>query len=231
MDSNRAVTGAEGSGSGAYVVRRMRWAETIFALVLMAYTALAVLANRYAYFEWDLRLAKWIQSLHGFGFDSLMEWISIPGSGWTPFFLVVAIGLGLFGARLRLEALALTSGVGLGALLNRFLKQLIGRPRPSNLLLHIDGRYRLESFPSGHVMFFVEFFGFAFVLCYVLMKRGASRTAMMSLLGSFIVLIGVSRVWLGAHWPSDVAGAYLAGGIWLFITIEFYRRLKPTGTE
>jgi len=41
-----------------------------------------------------------------------------------------------------------------------------------------------------------------------------------------IALIGVSRVYLGAHWPSDVAGAYLGGGIWLSMMIAVYRQLR-----
>jgi undecaprenyl-diphosphatase len=40
------------------------------------------------------------------------------------------------------------------------------------------------------------------------------------------VLIGLSRVFQGAHWPSDVVGAYLAGGVWLMLMIEVYRRAK-----
>jgi undecaprenyl-diphosphatase len=41
-----------------------------------------------------------------------------------------------------------------------------------------------------------------------------------------ISVVGISRVYLGAHWPSDVVGAYLAGGIWLMLMIEVYRRIQ-----
>jgi undecaprenyl-diphosphatase len=41
-----------------------------------------------------------------------------------------------------------------------------------------------------------------------------------------IAFIGVSRVYMGAHWPSDTVGAYLAGGVWLMLMIEVYRRMK-----
>ena len=44
--------------------------------------------------------------------------------------------------------------------------------------------------------------------------------------GVLIALVGLSRIYLGAHWPSDVTGAYLAVAIWLMLCIEAYRRLK-----
>jgi undecaprenyl-diphosphatase len=76
------------------------------------------------------------------------------------------------------------------------------------------------------VIFFVEFFGFLFFLSYVLLERGLLRRAALGGLGLLIAVVGVSRIYLGAHWPSDVTGAYLAGGIWLMLCIEAYRRLK-----
>ena len=60
----------------------------------------------------------------------------------------------------------------------------------------------------------------------MLLRRGKLRRGALAVLGALISLIGVSRVYLSAHWPSDVVGAYLAGGLWLMLMIEAYRRLK-----
>src|SRR5215510_2280321 len=205
--------------------RRAKWAERFFILCLAAFALLAVLANRYAYFEWDLALARYIQSISLPGFNSAMIATSFLGDGWVPWALVVLTGVALIIARLRIEGILLMTSAGSGWLVNRLWKLLIGRPRPTQALVHVAGAYRHESFPSGHVVFFVEFFGFLFFLAYVLLNRGRLRRASLVVLGLPIVAVGVSRVYLGAHWPSDVIGAYVAGGFWLMLAIEVYRRI------
>ena len=203
---------------------RARWAEWTFGVGLLLYMALAVLAHRYAYFAWDVTVAHRIQSITAPGFESLMFFLSELGSGWAPVVLVGATGALLALKGLRLEALIAVAGPGLGLAMNSLLKAIIGRPRPPETLVHVVERYAYFSFPSGHVTFYVEFFGFLLFLCFALLRREALRWATVAVLGGAIALIGVSRVYMGAHWPSDVAGAYLAGGIWLLGMIEVYRR-------
>jgi undecaprenyl-diphosphatase len=70
-----------------------------------------------------------------------------------------------------------------------------------------------------------------FFLSYVLLKPGLLRRGSLIVLALLIALVGISRVYLGAHWPSDVLGAYLAGGVWLMVMIEIYRRVKAGGSE
>jgi undecaprenyl-diphosphatase len=205
---------------------RARWAEIVFLVTLCVYSILAVLAHQYAYFGWDLSLARRIQSISIPAFDPAMVGVSFFGNGLMPWVLVVGTGLVLTSTGLRLEGLVCMAGSGLGWLLNGLLKLLIARPRPSDSLVDVAGVFHFKSFPSGHVVFFVEFFGFMLFLAHVLLKRGPLRDALRILPGLLIVMVGVSRVYLGAHWPSDVVGAYLAGGLWLMIMIEVYRRLK-----
>src|SRR5207253_3329066 len=111
----------------------------------------------------------------------LMRAISLLGSGLLPWLLISTAGLLLINAGLRIEGVIAMAGTALGWLLNTLMKLLIDRPRPSDALIHVTRKFYLESFPSGHVVFFVEFFGFLFFLSYVLLKRGLLLSA--SLIG------------------------------------------------
>ncbi|HSE97832.1 MAG TPA: phosphatase PAP2 family protein [Blastocatellia bacterium] len=230
--SEEPITINEGSAGGEMTVSPRRAlirayrAEIVFLLALGTYSVMAVLAHRYAYFGWDLWLARLIQSITLPGFNLLMAWVSELGNGWKAYAIVIAAGFTLIAARFRVEGIICMSGVGVGSLISRVLKAISARPRPLNTLVDVSGRFSHESFPSGHVVFFVEFFGFLFFLSYVLFRRGRLRRAALIVLGLLISVIGISRVYLGAHWPSDVVGAYLAGGLWLMLMIEVYRRLK-----
>lgn len=226
LQSNINPTNPETIVSEARAATRARWAVRVFVVTLCIYAALAVFATRYAYFAWDVVLARRIQSIELPGFAALMSGVSIIGNGWVAWPLVAVAGLVMLSARLRIEAVVCTAGVFLGWIVNQSFKFIVARPRPGADLVHVTGLYKFQSFPSGHVIFFVEFFGFLFFLSYVLLERGLRRLVALGALGLLIALVGVSRIYLGAHWPSDVTGAYLAGGIWLMLCIEAYRRLK-----
>jgi len=206
--------------------RRAAWAELSFLLFLCVYSVLAVLAHRYAYFEWDLELERAIQSISVPGFASVMIGVSVLGNSWVPTIIVVLIGIALINSGLRSAGIVCLAGTGLGWAVTQLLKYVIARPRPTDELVNVAGKFHFESFPSGHVTFFVEFFGFLLFLAFVLVKRGALRAVLIALPAILIILVGFSRVYLGAHWPSDVVGAYLTGGIWLMLMIEAYRRME-----
>jgi len=72
------------------------------------------------------------------------------------------------------------------------------------------------------------FGGFVGFLAYTLLKRSWVRTALLTVIGIGIALMGPSRIYLGHHWFSDVLGAYVLGSLWLALSIKFYRRGKLT---
>lgn len=109
-----------------------------------------------------------------------------------------------------------------GINLNLLLKALFQRPRPEFMPLIHESSY---SFPSGHSM---NSFVFYMSLSYFIFRKTNSRRLrlILSLLSGLLVLfIGISRVYLGVHYPSDVLAGFIAGGIWLCAAILFEKTL------
>ncbi len=102
--------------------------------------------------------------------------------------------------------------VGGGIVLSLLMKQLFDRPRP-DLVAHGSYVYT-TSFPSGHsMMSAVTYLTLAALLAKVESRR-AIRMYLLSIAVVLTLLIGVSRVYLGVHWPTDVAAGWCAGTAW-----------------
>jgi len=211
--------------------RRLLRAEVYYAAMLAAFAVLAVLAHAYAYFAWDLWLARAVQSINSTAWAAFMEWASVFGNRWTPHAITVATALLFFARRRRSEAFGLALSAGGGAILSNAFKLLVARPRPAAELVGFAYQSRETSFPSGHVIFYVCYFGFLFFVAYALLpRRSLRRRAALALAPLPVLVIGFSRVYLRAHWPSDVLGAYLLGGVWLGFSLAMYRRWKRRAT-
>ena len=94
-------------------------------------------------------------------------------------------------------------------------------------LVHVARQISSYGFPSGHVIQYTTLFGFACYVILVAWRGGVSRGLALAALAALVALVGPSRVYLGAHWPSDTLGAYLIAGIWLAATIKLHLLLKP----
>jgi undecaprenyl-diphosphatase len=167
--------------------------------------------------QFDLTLLDWLQAHHGAAGDQVFRAISALGS---PLVLItVALGVAVFfviskqGLLLEGWVLAFLGG----ALLNNVLKSVIHRPRP----YAGAGLYQGWSFPSGHAMVSLIAYG---MLGYILIILGPrSRRARLAIVGCatlLVLAIGLSRLYLGAHYVSDVVGGYAAGMLWLSTCIS-----------
>ncbi len=211
--------------------RRLRRAELLYLALLTAFVVLAVCAHFYTYFGWDARAAHALQQLPVPGLVNFMRGVSFFGNTWHPFALTTATCLAFLVCGRRTEAAGLVLSAGGGSLLNTIVKHVVARPRPAAALVTIYKALPTKSFPSGHVTFYVCYFGFLCFAAYaVLPHRSTARRVALMLLPLPIATVGLSRVYLGAHWPSDVLGAYLLSGLWLASALHFYRKWKQRST-
>lgn len=102
-------------------------------------------------------------------------------------------------------------------LLTTIFKYLVARSRPTGLKLIQQGGY---SFPSGHTMFAVCIYGYLFYLAITKIKNKILRYSVSILLLLVILSIGVSRIYVGVHFASDVLAGYLLGCCYLLLLIE-----------
>lgn len=205
--------------------RRYRTVAFQGALIAVssAFAMLTLLAKTTPFFPIDLQVTRGIQLINNPAFAQFMVAISWPGFPPQSFVIPLFIAAFLYGLGLHWEALAAVIVAVSASGIDVLAKDLIRRPRPATNLVHVLRILNDYSFPSGHVVFYVAFFGFMFFLAFVLLKNSVMRTVLLALFGILILFVGVSRIYSGEHWASDVAGAYLLGSLILVANIAFYR--------
>lgn len=143
----------------------------------------------------------------------------------SPAFLIglsiLLLAFFLFRRRLY-PALAIPVNLLLSSVINTFAKSVFDRPRPDiNQLVEAGG----FSFPSGHSFVAISFYGF---LIYLTARycRGRYKYPIMVLLLLAIPCVGISRVYLGVHYASDVLAGFSLGGAWLAFYIFLAEQIR-----
>jgi membrane-associated phospholipid phosphatase len=198
------------------------WQIVPLAILLLLVLLISICAHRYARFPGDLTLELRLQALHSDFVKQTMRMVSELGREPIATALVIAMAF-LFWLKHRRNASLLVIVAGLLSLAGGELKLLVDRPRPPSDLVLVLETVSTSSFPSAHSIFAMAFFGVLvyFAGIYItgpILKRAAQVGAAV-----FILLIGVSRVYLGVHWPSDVVGGYLVGGLILAFVVMLNR--------
>ncbi|WP_236694168.1 phosphatase PAP2 family protein [Sporosarcina globispora] len=118
---------------------------------------------------------------------------------------------------------AIVFAVALGNEINKWLKEAIGRPRPDQE--HLVDVSSL-SFPSGHAM--IGMILYTIIAYFIIneLKSGSAKWLTAIIAGIWILLMGISRIVMGVHYPSDIAAGFAAGYIWVFISIALYAVLR-----
>lgn len=174
----------------------------------------------------DVQLSRELQENRNTVFDAYMRFVSWWGINEVAISSIsIVVVLCLIKSMVR-EAIfvALT---GLTSIVNFGLKLLVNRSRPTDDLVQIIEEAHNNSFPSGHTAHYVVFFGFLLV---VLFRLRSINKWIRAFLGVFFLLLIVSipfsRMYLGAHWFTDVLAGFFLGFISLAVLLYFYFK-KP----
>ena len=106
-------------------------------------------------------------------------------------------------------------------LINQVIKHIVRRPRPNVLRLVEEDGY---SFPSGHSMVSMAFYGIIIYLVYKNVTNKYLKWTLITLLSLLILSIGFSRIYVGVHYFTDVVGGFLLGLAYLIIYINIYNK-------
>ena len=113
--------------------------------------------------------------------------------------------------------LSILTNLAIITILNQLLKRILQRPRPTEYRIIEESGY---SFPSGHSMISMAFYGYLIYLIYKYVENKNVKWILISLLSILICLIGISRIYLGVHYTSDVLGGFLISISYLVIYIS-----------
>ena len=117
--------------------------------------------------------------------------------------------------------ISIIANLGIVTILNQIIKFIMQRPRPTEFRIIEETGY---SFPSGHSMVSLAFYGYLVYLIYKYINNKHLKRTLIIILSILICVIGVSRIYLGVHYTSDVLGGFLISLAYLIIYIELVNK-------
>lgn len=222
----------DGAKSLATFYKTYRGVDKLFFEIFAC--ALAVIGGLYIFLKlshkiieneiifFDSIIMNYLYSLHSPFLTSIMKFITFFGGEIFIGSAIIITILFLYIKRHKKDALIFGFILLFGIILNLFLKGIFERARPDLFTMIIEKTY---SFPSGHSM---NSFVFFISISYFVFHNSHNKKLglILSLASAILVfLIGISRVYLGVHYPSDVLGGYAAGLLWFTAVLLFEKIL------
>jgi membrane-associated phospholipid phosphatase len=211
--------------------RDINWKQSVFFIIGLV--SIAVLAAGFITIvdEWQEQEIEAFDSavysgVSNFMTPSVTEFMKgitfLGGVQWISILTAIAVILFLVFKKYSLGLYVLFT-VALGGGFNWLLKEYFKRQRPAIEALVEQGGY---SFPSGHSMGSFIFYGALAFAVFRLYDHTWSKVLGAAVLLFLVFLIGISRIYLGVHYPSDILGGFSAGGVWLAFSILVYTFIK-----
>ena len=193
----------------------------IIAGILFVLLTIAVVLHP-APFAFDRPIEDDVQAVNAGPFNWFNDFVSAFAG-----FVGVVVGLGVIALTffLRRPATLFVAFSAIYSVVYNVVNLIVQRPRPSGVP-HTTSHLMGYSYPSGHVGFFV----WLGTLAIVLLVRGLPRPVRIAcwvLVCIVVVAAALSRIYVGAHWPSDVIGGFLVGVAWTALSLSFGRLTRP----
>lgn len=193
----------------------------ISVVSIIGFSLISLLISDQKIIHFDGIIIDSVQGLETPSFTIMMKFFTFIGS--APFVIIVSLFLMVFLYKVlhhRIELILFVAAITGSALLNGILKHFFQRVRPDfHRLIEIEG----YSFPSGHAM---NAFTVYSIISFLLWRHIPSRMGRCILILVSMVMIfaiGLSRIYLGVHYPSDIIGGYFASGFWITTAIMFFQ--------
>ncbi|MHB8587440.1 MAG: phosphatase PAP2 family protein [Candidatus Dormibacteraceae bacterium] len=195
-----------------------RWPFLALGVLLLAiFAGLTFYAAGHTYMPFDISIERWIQSVSWGPLVTVFKWFDwLEGSrqlyaGLAAIALVAVINW----KKAPLIAVGAASGP-----IYSIVQGIIQRPRPSEDLVHVIRHTGSFSFPSGHVVFF----SWVLVLLVVCLAVGRLSRPLLAVVWTaaalVLLVVCIGRIYLGEHWPSDVAGGLALGLGWTSLALS-----------
>lgn len=177
---------------------------------------------------WEKELQAYVRTFHEEPIRTIMLFFTYMGSFYATVFVALSFAVLFMFRNMYREGLALLVTT-LGAWqINVLLKSFFMRPRPDlEFWTHASG----YSFPSGHSTIAAAMYGMLFVIWSMHRKRRHLSITLPVICGTLLIIgIGLSRVYLGVHYPTDIIGGYIAGSLWMSAcaySLHLWRQSDP----
>ena len=184
----------------------------VFVLIFIGFIVIAKEALSKETLDLDINGYKIITNIFNGDF---MPYIAkaITNLGGAIFLIVLTVAIIIFMKNYKIE-LTIALNLIIAPIINSYLKNILQRPRPTGYRLINETGY---SFPSGHSMVSMAFYGFIIYLIFKYIKNKKIKIISIILLSMLIFSIGISRIYLGVHYTSDVLGGYMLAILYLII--------------
>lgn len=207
----------------------LRTIAAVWLMLLACFIALALRASTGNVLGIDVTLERWVQSLPAVAGDvlSLANWF---GNGPELSVVTLAAAAVLIFRR-DLPAAAVVLLTYVPRTFNDLAKVLVSEPRPDPGLVRVGYPHDNLSFPSGHVLGITVTLALLFVIAPRLSDSRAVVWVVRAGCFFFVATVGLARVWLGAHWPTDTLGGYIYASLFLIPALVWLERHPPARSE